>query len=105
MPTPARFCPRPGPGQLAAAAGLLGRADLLLRHGGGAGQPPDLAALLVGHQQQRRGHRALLLRLAQLLDHRGDLVSLEMFSPKKITPAAWPGADVLSRAAGGVSPE
>jgi hypothetical protein len=30
--------------------------------------------------------------------------SLEMFSPKKITPAAWPALICLSRAGGTVSP-
>ena len=32
-------------------------------------------------------------------------VSLEMFPPKKITPAAWPALICCSRANGGVSPE
>ena len=98
MPTPARFCPAPVPAELAAETGFLDAPICFCDMRGGAGQPPDLAALLVGHQQQRRrppGSAAAPGAAAGSPRRSGS--SLEMFPPKKITPAAWPGADLLQQ--------
>ena len=96
------------PGRGGRLAGLQvrvsGRPDLRLRQGWGTGQPPDLAALLIGHQQQRSSHRAFLLRSTSCAMAEPIWASLEMLSLKKITPAAWPPAIARSSAAGAVSP-
>ena len=63
MPTPRRFSPALVPAAVAAAAGVGRLADLPLGEERCAGHPPDDAAFLVGHEQQRRADRVQRARV------------------------------------------
>ena len=104
---PRRFCAALLPAFAAGGRGVGRLADLPLGEQRRAGHPADQAALLVGHQQQRRADRVQRagVGLVELRDDLGDLrLRWTTFWLKKMTPPASPCLISRSSPAGGVRP-
>ena len=104
MPTPARFCPAPVPAELAAETGFADAPTCFSDCAGAPGsrrtRPPSWS--VISSSGAATGLCCCAWRSCWITD--AIWASLEMFSPKKITPAAWPALICCSRAAGTVSP-
>jgi hypothetical protein len=105
MPTPARFCPAPVPAWLAAATGSVDCPICFSDSTGSPGsrrtRPPSWS--VISSSGCAIGLCCCAWRSCWITDAIWD--SLEMFPPKKITPAAWPALICWSREDGTVSPE
>ena len=105
MPTPDRFCPAPVPAELAAETGFLDApicfSDMAGAPGSRRTSPPSWS--VISSSGAATGLCCCAWRSCWITE--AIWVSLEMFPPKKITPAAWPALICCSRADGGVSPE
>ena len=71
--------------------------DLLLRPFWCAGQPPHKPTLLIGHQEQRRLDRAILLRLAELTRDSGHLSDAGDIFTEEDHPGGLAGSDRLQQ--------
>jgi hypothetical protein len=89
---------RAGPRARRRRDGIGGRADPLFRQHGLSRQPAHETALLVGHQQQRRAHRARFVRRLELRDDRGDLGQARDVLAEEDHPASLARADLLEQA-------
>jgi hypothetical protein len=105
MPTPARFWPAPVPAALAAWAGLAEApicfSDSVGAPGSRRTSPPSWSVI----SSSGAATGLACCAATSCLITEAIWVGLEMFPPKKITPAAWPAVMACSSADGTVRPE
>ena len=105
MPTPARFFPAPVPAEVAAEAGCGDAPTCFCDIAGAPGSrrtsPPSWSVISSSGDDTGLCRRAW--RSCRITD--AIWLSLEMFPPKKITPAAWPARICSSNEDGTCSPE